>query len=369
MPLPSIPQTWWRDRGEPVALTVLFIAATSLLPLVSLELITAHQAGQVAVALAWLAACLLFCRLPSLLRREGQRIGLLMLILAVAGGLAVAAAGPPQAAAQSIGLSFRATPRISQTNFSRILANAGSPAAPDGDELYTIIKGYGLDPAVALAFFQHESQYCKTGTCARAGLHNWGMLRRHVKATRDAGFSEGFARYATWQDGVRDWCELILGYVNRGQTTIEEAIPIYAPQSDGNVPTAYISAIRRQIAAWAGQPVGELTLRAYAGPLDQALVAETFLSASVEFHPTWAFHNYMLTEAHAGRPLGVPIDESRVITVGNQRFAVQVFALDTLYTPLASVETETNWGDVRRLSALLRSVPVSTPTPSPTSAR
>ncbi len=366
MPYPPAPGGWWRERGEPAALTALLIATVSLPPLVLLELITLQQAYRGGVVVAWAAVCLLLLRLPPLLRREGRRLGLLGLLIALAGGLVALASGPSQADAQSAGLSFRAAPRISQANFSRILAATGSPAAPDGDELYTIIKGYGIDPAVALAFFQHESQYCTTGSCARAGLRNWGMLRRAIKPERSTGSGEGFTRYGTWHDGVRDWCELMLGYVNRGQDTIEKAIPIYAPTADGNVPTAYIGAIRRQVAAWSGQSAGELTLRAYDGPLDQALVAETFLTAQIEFHPTWAFHNYMLTEAHAGRPLGVPVDESRVITVAGQRIAVQVFALDTLYTPLAAVETETNWRDVRRLSALLRTGPA--PTPVPTSA-
>lgn len=355
----------WRERGEPRALTALALLAASLPPLMLLELLSPRQARSAAIALAWAAACLLLLRLPALLRGEGRRLGLLAALLAAGLAVVVASPGPQGAAAQSAGLTFRGAPRISQASFSRILAAAGSPAAPHGDELYAIITGYGLDPAVALAFFQHESQYCTTGRCARAELRNWGMLRRPIRAGRSPGLSDGFARYHTWQDGVRDWCELMLGYIGRGMDTVEKAVPVYAPTSDGNVPTAYIGAIRRQVAAWSGQAAGDLSLRAYAGPLDQALVAETFFAADVEFHPTWAFHNYLLAEAHAGRPLGVPVDESRVISVGGQRFAVQVFALDTLYTPIAAVESETNWGDVRRLSALLRTGPA--PTPAPTS--
>lgn len=365
MPHPPEPpaQRWWRERGEPRALTVLALIAASLPPLVLLELITQRQGARAAIALAWAAGCLLLLRLPALLRGEGRRLALLAALVAAGVGLASVSVRPHEAAAQSAGLTFRAAPRISQGSFSRILASAGSPAAPHGDELYTIIKGYGLDPAVALAFFQHESQYCTTGRCARGELRNWGMLRQHIKPHRSAGFNDGFARYATWQDSVRDWCELMLGYVNRGMETVEKALPVYAPTSDGNVPTAYISAIRRQVAAWSGQS-GDLSLRAYDGPLDQALVAETFFAASVEFHPTWAFHNYVLAEAHAGRPLGTPVDESRVIDVGGKRFAVQVFALDTLYTPIAPDEAETNWGDVRRLSELLRKGPAPTPAPT-----
>ncbi|HMQ35904.1 MAG TPA: hypothetical protein PKD53_34685, partial [Chloroflexaceae bacterium] len=328
---------WWRERGEPRALTALALIAASLPPLVLLDLLAPDAARRAAVALAWAAGCLLLLRLPALLRGEGRRLGLLAALVAIGFGVAAGSLSPGGAAAQSAGLSFRAAPRISQASFSRILAAAGSPAAPHGDELYSIIVGYGLDPAVALAFFQHESQYCTTGRCARSDLKNWGMLRRHIKAHRNAGSTDGFARYATWQDGARDWCELILGYIGRGMDTVEKAVPVYAPTSDGNVPTAYIGAIRRLVAAWAGQPAGDLSLRSYDLPLDQALVAETFVAAEVEFHPTWAFHNYVLAEAHAGRPLGAPVDESRIISVGGRRYAVQVFALDTLFTPIAAV--------------------------------
>jgi hypothetical protein len=72
----------------------------------------------------------------------------------------------------------------------------------------------------------------------------------------------------------------------------------------------------------------------------------------------------MLSEARAGRPLGAPLDESRIVSVGGQRFAVQVFALDTLYTPIAAQEADTNWGDVRRMSGLLRTLPAPTAVPT-----
>jgi len=363
--------TWleavWRARVEPLVLTALALVGLSLAPLLVLEVLTPGQAARVAVVMGWTAGALLVLRLAPLLQREGWRPVALGLILA--GVLAGAwLAFIPAARAQG-GLTFKSAPRISQGAFSQILAAAGSPAAPHADELYGIIVAYGIDPAVALAFFQHESQYCTTGACARGDLRNWGMQRRAIRAERSPGVVQGFARYHTWQDGVRDWCELILGYVNRGMDTVEKAVPVYAPQSDGNAPSAYIGAIRRQVVAWSGRVVGEPSLRAYDGSLEQALVTETFLASDVQFHPTWAFHNYMLSEAHAGRPLGAPLDESRVISVGGQRFAVQVFALDTLYTPIAAVASETNWTDVRRLSALLQQGPAPTPAPTNTPPR
>jgi hypothetical protein len=367
MPTPARPplHAWWRERGEPWALTLLVLLALSLAPLLLLELISPKQAARAATLLAWAAGCLLLLRLPALLGSEARRIAALAALCAGAVALAAWTAAPRSAEAQS-GLTFQASPRISKGSFTRILTGAGSPAAAQGDELYDVIVSYGLDPAVALAFFQHESQYCTTGRCARAELRNWGMLRRAIRAGRGAGSGEGFVRYVSWEAGVRDWCELMLGYISRGMDTVEEAIPVYAPQSDGNVPNAYIGAIRRQVAAWSGRAGEDPTLRAYDGTIDQALITETFLASDQEFHPTWAFHTYMLNEARAGRPLGAPLDESRIVAVGGQRYAVQVFALDTLYTPIAAQEADTNWGDVRRLSKLLRQLPAPTAAPTAT---
>lgn len=360
---------WWREHGEPGALALLALLALSLPPLIIVELISSRQAGRLALLLAWAAAALLMLRLPALLRRERARLALIAALglLSLGGALGFGLSRPQPAAAQA-GLTFRAEPRISRAAFTQILQRGGSPAAGVGNELYDIIAAYGLDPAVALAFFQHESSFCTAGHCAREGLRNWGMLRRHIKADRNAGSSAGFARYGSWQDGVRDWCELIIGrYINRGLDTVEKAVPVYAPRADRNVPEAYINAIRRLVASWSGRRVeAEVKVNTYSGTLDEALVSETFLASEITYHPGWAFHTFMLNEARAGRPLGAPLDDSRIVTVAGKQYAVQVFALDTLYTPIADVEAETNWGDVRRLSELIRSMPPSpTATPVP----
>ncbi|NTV99954.1 MAG: glucosaminidase domain-containing protein [Oscillochloris sp.] len=358
---------WWRERGEPRALATLVALTLSLPPLVLLDLISLQRATRAALALAWVAGIILVTRLPGLLRYENRRVITLaaILIATLAGALSLGLAIPPANAAG--GLTFKSDPRISQDSFIAILQRAGSPAAPEAASLYPIITSYGLDPAVALAFFQHESSFCKAGACANNNLHNWGMLRRAVKAERSTGTVGGFARYASWEDGIRDWCELILfRYVNRGLDTVEKAIPVYAPSSDNNNPSGYINTIRRVVASWAGrrfEPAPDL--HSYTGSLDQALVSETFGAAEITYHPNWAFHTYMLNQAQAGRPLGAPMDDSRVITVGDKKFAVQVFAQDTLYTPLADDEENTNWSDVRRLSDLLVSMaPTATPAPA-----
>jgi hypothetical protein len=352
----SASSSWWRERGEPAALTILALLAISLPPLYLLTLITGQQLQRLAIMLAWGALLLLGLRLPGVLRAERRRIALLgvVLLAAIVGSMSIGRTPPPVSAQD--GLTFRAPPRINQGTFVALLQRGNSPAAAVGGELYDIIAAYGIDPAVALAFFQHESSFCTAGRCARNDLKNWGMQRRPIRAERSAGLVDGFVRYNSWQDSVRDWCELILGrYVGRGLDTVEKAVPVYAPRSDGNVPESYINVIRRVVANWSGQRLTPVVaLPTYSEPLDIALVSETFSAAELSFRPTWAFHTYLVDQARAGRPLGAPLAESRIINVGGQRYAVQVFSLDTLYTPLAPIESETNWSDVRRLSDLMQ---------------
>lgn len=371
---------WWRERGEPVALTGLLLGAMTIVLLLGLGVIELRLAVRLLGGVGWLTGALLLLRLPRWLQNEQRRMYLLgglgaaTLITALVlqpAHASIARTNPELAQAlmplaQSESLTFQAPPRISRQSFARIMergtGGGTSPAAAHADELYTIITEYGLDPAVALAFFAHESQLCTTGVCQVYDTKSWGALRAAYKRSRAIDVvkvsSGSFVRYGTWQDGLRDWCELIINrYIARGMDTVAEAVPVYAPESDGNVPTSYINAIHRTVALWQGRDPGPpvvAALRSYSETLDVALVRESFIASDLEFHPTWAFHTYMLDQARVGKPLGSPISESYRIAVGGQQYAVQVFTLDTIYTPLAKVEHETNWGDVRRLSDLLR---------------
>lgn len=143
-------------------------------------------------------------------------------------------------------LTFISPPRISAAAFAAVLAAAHSPAAPEAAALYQIPASLKLDPAIALAFFQHESTYGTAGA-ARQTL-NWGNLRSGPRQLRVQG---GFAVYATWADGLRDWCDLILHrYVAQGLTTVRTALPVYAPSSDGNAPGRYADAVIAAVLAW-----------------------------------------------------------------------------------------------------------------------
>lgn len=365
------PTGWWQRSGEPFALSFLLLFLISLPLLVLLEMITMRSAGRLALALAWLSGLVLLPRLARALADERRRIATLAFVLIAtlafvltSGHGAITRAAPTYLPVNQFEtLTFAAPPRISREAFSALLqrgvGGGPSPAAPVANELYDIIVENGLDPGVALAFFAHESQFCTTGVCRSMDLRNWGALRRPVRASRAAEVVQTqkgpFTRYHSFQDGLRDWCDLIkYRYIARGLDTVDKAVPVYAPASDGNVPTAYINAIYRAVASWQGRNprFAEPAEHIYADDLPLALLMETFQAAGLNYNAGWAFHKYALEEARAGRPLGTPLDESRVITVGNRRYAVQAFSLETLYTPIAPNESDTDWSDVRRMSEL-----------------
>lgn len=152
-------------------------------------------------------------------------------------------------------LTFVAAPRISAAQFRRVLARAASPAAALADALYAIPVAAGLDPAVALAFFGHESRYGTAGICRDYDTKNWGNVRSLCDPRRGVGISTRggyFAKYPTWEAGLADWCDRITRrYIaERGLDTVAKALPIYAPSSDHNRPEEYTAAVVRDVAQW-----------------------------------------------------------------------------------------------------------------------
>ena len=389
------PGTWWRQTVKPTLLITLTGLACMILLLLVLGLLPRVHASRALLVVIWLAAMLLLMRLPHWLRQEQRRvvvIGMLgsmtvLFILVVHYSLPSRAEAMPHSLVEALllaplpqgrePLTFKAPPRISRQKFAQLLqegtgGTGTSPAAPYANDLYDIIVSYELDPAVALGFFAQESQFCTTGICYSHDMKSWGGQRAAFNPQRSAGIVRGrygpFVSYHNWHDSVRDWCELILHrYVGRGLDTIELAIPVYAPAWDNNVPAIYIDNIHRRVAYWQGRDPGTITLvneRRYED-LMTGLLMESFLATGQDYHAGWAFHAYALTEARAGRSLGSPLADSRYITAGNQRYVVQTFTHDTLYTPLADVESQTNWSDVRRLSQLVEQIRQTQPGPQP----
>ncbi len=143
------------------------------------------------------------------------------------------------------GSSVVGSPSLTSAKIDSILCNAGSPACGTGQTFYNDSVQYGIDSAYALAFFHHESGYGTSG--AAVDTHNMG----NIVCTEGYSCIGRFRAYPSWSAGIDDWYQLIKNvYISQGHTTIESIIPIYAPASDNNDCSAYISAVETDVQNW-----------------------------------------------------------------------------------------------------------------------
>jgi hypothetical protein len=137
-------------------------------------------------------------------------------------------------------------PTVSAVFIDLVLREYGSPAAGEGHDLYQDGVDAGIDPVFALAFFMHESSFGRKG---------WGAVNHslgNIRCTPGYACQGGYRAYATWEEGFRDWYQLIRGvYVDqRGLRTVEQIVPVYAPSGDRNDVAAYIHAVNEAVATW-----------------------------------------------------------------------------------------------------------------------
>jgi hypothetical protein len=147
---------------------------------------------------------------------------------------------------QSIaGTSVVGNPSLSAQQIDKILCNAGSPACGTGQTFYNDSLTYGIDDAYALGFFHHESGYGLNG--AATETRNVG----NIVCSEGYDCIGRFRAYSSWSAGIDDWYRLIKDvYISQGHTTVESIIPIYAPPSDNNDCSAYISAVETDVQNW-----------------------------------------------------------------------------------------------------------------------
>ncbi len=151
----------------------------------------------------------------------------------------------------------RGKPSLSAEKVDAILALYRSPAIGSGPSWVTHSERYGIDNAVALAFFIHESS---AGTDPNwSGIKPDGSTTRNVGNIVCAGYHRCFGRwrdYETWDAGIEDWYRLIaFNYIQeRGVTTVEEIIPIYAPAFENDV-ALYIATVLRRIGRFRDVPI------------------------------------------------------------------------------------------------------------------
>jgi hypothetical protein len=130
--------------------------------------------------------------------------------------------------------------------FSFFLQQAKSPAAPEAAKLYQNCLKLYCDPAVALAFFEHESSMGKAGVATEN--KSWGNIRCTAGSVCRATSNNGsFKAYPTWTDGLIDWAILLREtYATKWKLfSLEQIIPRYAPSSDNNNPTGYIATVKK----------------------------------------------------------------------------------------------------------------------------
>jgi len=141
-------------------------------------------------------------------------------------------------------------PTISADFINQVLASYNSPAAGKGQTLYNLGVKYGIDPVIALAFFMHESLFGTTGEArATLSLGNSRCIPTRPCIDQDRG---GYAQMYSWEDGFDQFYKLIRNlYVAQwGLVTIDQIIPTYAPNSDGNNEKEYIAALKYEIDSW-----------------------------------------------------------------------------------------------------------------------
>jgi hypothetical protein len=122
-------------------------------------------------------------------------------------------------------------PSLSAAFVDRVLAYYGSPAQGTGQALYDDSLTFGIDEA------------------------GWGAANRslgNIRCTAGYPCGGGYRAYASWEEGFRDWYQLIRTmYVDQlGLTSVEQVIPVYAPAADHNDEAAYINAVESAVATW-----------------------------------------------------------------------------------------------------------------------
>lgn len=153
-------------------------------------------------------------------------------------------------------LAVQGPPSISVAQIEAVLAEYNSPARGTGQLFYDLGIKYGIDPAIALAFFVHESGAGSNPAWAGrkpdgSTTHNIG----NIICTPGWRCYGRFRDYDSWAEGIEDWYKLISREYIQGwqRATVEEIIPKYAPAADNNDEHAYIQAIRDMVARWRGQ--------------------------------------------------------------------------------------------------------------------
>jgi hypothetical protein len=193
--------------------------------------------------------CLKKKEIMPLLLSTHPRINLIVLLILTLGLYPrVAGAAPAQADQTPVTLS----PSISPATVERIVA--GTPLAPYAATIYQVGQQRQIDPAFALAIWTFESSLDTAG--ASVGNNNPGNLICAAAQPPVTGCAGRWAVYPDLAAAVTDWYRYIdVRYVQRGLTTVETILPVYAPEFENDT-QGYIARVNRLIQQWQSTSAG-----------------------------------------------------------------------------------------------------------------
>ena len=152
-------------------------------------------------------------------------------------------------------------PTITSAQIERILAQCDPQAGATAPYWMEGWRTYGINPAIALAFFIHESS-CATdpnwaGWMVYPSQHTYNV--GNIICDGSSPYWDGtcfnrFRQYTNYRDGILDWYHLIATeYIQRrGHRTVQDVIPIYAPAFENNV-NGYINTVDALVTKWADE--------------------------------------------------------------------------------------------------------------------
>ena len=146
---------------------------------------------------------------------------------------------------------LRGPPTISVQLIDAVLEKAGSPAAGTGKYFVQYGLEYGIDPAFALAFFRRESTYGKYGVAGKCkGIGNIVYTSTALPDFKCVSSNDReWSGYYNYENSIKGWYHYMVNsqhYFKAGKYTLEEIIPIYAPETENDV-QAYISSVKAHL--------------------------------------------------------------------------------------------------------------------------
>jgi len=151
-----------------------------------------------------------------------------------------------------------APPSVSVGAIWRALDAASSPLADNtvrrggrtyAEYIWDMGRSTGIDPGVMMAFFNQESNYGTKGVAVRS--HNPGNLRPMPDRRTVCDVDGCYAYAADWFQGIDDTYGVLRHYADHGMKTVEQAVPVWAPNVDYNDVGAFIDGVHQTMRALA----------------------------------------------------------------------------------------------------------------------